>query len=203
MTPGKFFVFEGIDGSGKTTQSKALLGYLSAKGFETRWFREPGDSAAGRRIRELASNNEPLSAEDELALFITDRKENIKTNLKPNIEAGRMVILDRYYFSTVCYQAVRGMDPERILADHQAFAPRPDLAVYIDVEVKTALERINKSRSERAIRFENEEFLTTVRQNYLDLCLKGHLVKVDGNRSEEAVWQDIRSLCDTILMDHR
>lgn len=199
MSQGRLFVFEGIDGSGKTTQSKALFHHLTALGHDCRWFREPGESAAGKKIRELALSQEKLSAEEELALFVADRRENVRLNLRPNLEAGRVVILDRYYFSSTCYQGARGLDMNVILEQHEEFVVIPDLAVYIDVDVVTALERIRSNRSERAIRFEIEEFLVKVRQNYLSLCQRGLLQQVDGNRDRETVWEEIRPLCEEAL----
>ncbi len=199
MSKGRLIVFEGIDGSGKTTQSKTLFQHLTVLGFDCRWFREPGDSPAGKRIRELALSREQLSAEDELALFVTDRRENVRLNLRPNLEAGRIVILDRYYFSSTCYQGARGLDMDAILKLHEEFVVIPDLAVYIDVDVVTALERIRNNRSERAVRFEIEDFLVKVRKNYLQLCDRNLLQKVDGNRDRTTVWEEIRPLCEESL----
>ncbi len=202
MKNGKLIVFEGIDGSGKTTQSKALHAQLLDLGIGSRWFREPGDSPAGRRIRELAMTEELLSPEAELALFVSDRRENVSQNLLPGIAAGQIIILDRYYFSSACYQAARGLDMGSILSLHSRFAPQPDLAIYIDVEVEAALARISKGRNSRAIRFEIGDYLAKVRANYLCLCEMGLLVRVDGNGSEACVRQEIRHLCEKALAIH-
>lgn len=199
MNKGLLIVFEGIDGSGKTTQSKRLQQTFLDRGQDSVWFREPGDSPSGRRIRELAMTDQHLSPEDELALFVEDRRENVRINITPNLMLGNRVILDRYYFSSACYQGARGMDPDAILALHAAFAPRPDLALYIDVDVQSAIERISRNRSERAIRFEVEEYLEKVRSHYLRLCEGGHLLRIDGQGDEDQVFDAIIQLCGDLL----
>lgn len=192
MKQGKLIVFEGIDGSGKTTQSRALQEYIKTSGLPCHWFREPGDSPAGRRIRDLAMNDEYLSPEEELALFVSDRKDNVLHNILPHLNNGSIVILDRYYFSSACYQGARGLDVGTILRDHESFAPKPDLALYIDIDIETAMERIRKNRSQRAMRFEIEDFLRQVRMHYLELCRQEILMKIDGKREKDLVWEDIR-----------
>jgi dTMP kinase len=101
---GILIVFEGIDGGGKTSQAERLLGILMEKGFDTVYFWEPSDSRWGRIIREKAVQNDSLTPEEELDLFLRDRRENVEMNLKPALAARRVVILDRYYFSTMAYQ---------------------------------------------------------------------------------------------------
>lgn len=199
MGNGYLIVFEGIDGSGKTTQSKKLLDFLTTRGVDCAWFREPGDSTAGKKIRELAMNETHLAPEDELELFMADRRENVSSNLLPHLAAGRVVLLDRYYFSSACYQGARGLDMDNILKLHQNFAPSPDIALYIDVDVEVALQRISTNRGQRAVRFETETFLKKVRDKYLDLCRQGLLVKIDGNRNEASVWQDVKQTCEDSL----
>jgi dTMP kinase len=202
MYTGELIVFEGIDGSGKTTQSKRLRQHFMQQGLACDWFREPGESRAGRRIRELAMNDQHLTPEEELALFIEDRLENIQTNILSNLALGHRVILDRYYFSSVCYQGARGLDPQDILNRH-SFAPRPDLAFYIDVGVKAALERIRRNRSERAVRFEVEDYLEKVRLHYLRLCDQGFLIRVEGEGAEEEIFSEITRICGDRLRSHR
>ena len=94
---GVLIVFDGIDGTGKTTQAKRLLGKLQKKGFDAVYFREPSDSPWGLEIKSKAGRSGSLSPEEELSLFQKDRRENVGKNLKPALVAKKVVILDRYY----------------------------------------------------------------------------------------------------------
>lgn len=183
-----FIVFEGIDGSGKTTISKMLLSHLKERGEDVVWMREPSDSVWGQKIRELAEHKDAIPIEDELNYFINDRKLNVKENILPALESGKRVILDRYFFSTACYQGARGLDMDEILKINRSFAPEPDITFLIDVDVDTALSRISRGRKTTVKLFEKKEFLQKVRENYLNLQEK-NIVVVDGTPSEKVVFQ--------------
>ncbi len=184
-------VFEGIDGSGKTTISKMLFSYLKKKEFNTVWFREPSDSKWGKKIRDLAQSKDSIPLEQELNYFIEDRKINVKLNIKPALNKNKIVILDRYYFSTACYQGARGMDIEKIIKINREFAPEPDIIFIIDVNVKTALERIKKNRRSKAKLFEKKDFLEKVRKNYLNLNINNIKI-INGNNDLDTVFNDIK-----------
>lgn len=186
-----FIVFEGIDGSGKTTLSKMLQYYLQAEGFETVWYREPGDSEWGRKIRDLANSNDSIPIEEELNYFLEDRKFTVKHYITPAREHGKIMILDRYFYSTACYQGARGLDVEEILAVNRSFAPEPDCVLLIDVTVETALKRINQNRDSTARLFEKKEYLEAVRQRYLSLS-GDNIYLIDGNNALETVFGDIK-----------
>lgn len=187
-----FIVFEGIDGSGKTTLSEMLLNYLNENGQETVWFREPGDSQWGRKIRELANSKESIPFDEELSYFIEDRRWNVNTNILPNLERGRSVIVDRYYYSSACYQGARGgMDMFEIIALNEAFAPRPDMTLIIDVDVDTALGRIRRNRDIEVKLFEKREYLQKVRSNYLRLQGLEHIHFIDGTGYLQTVFDSI------------
>jgi len=186
-------VFEGIDGSGKTTISKMLFSYLKKKKYNTVWFREPSDSKWGKKIRDLAQSKDSIPLEEELNYFIEDRKINVRINIKPALKNNKIVILDRYYFSTACYQGARGMDIENIIKINRKFASEPDIIFIIDVNVKIALERIKKNRQSKAKLFEKKEFLEKVRKNYLNLNNKNIKI-IDGNNELNTVFNDIKNL---------
>ena len=158
-------VFEGIDGSGKTTLSKMFYSYIKEKGYEAVWLSEPSDSEWGKKIRELAVSMEKIPIEDELKYFIEDRKWDVRENILPALKNNKNVILDRYYFSTACYQGARGFDMEKIIQENLQFAPQPDVTFVIDVDVNTALERISQNRDSKVKLFEKKEFLQKVREN--------------------------------------
>lgn len=185
-----FIVFEGIDGSGKTTLSQMLFDNLKSRSLDVVRLREPGDSKWGRKIRELAQLKDRIPLQEELIYFIEDRKLNVKKNIIPALKQKRVVILDRYFYSTACYQGARGLDMEAILKTNRTFAPEPDCTFIIDIDVNTALERIQRNRTESARLFEKASFLAKVRENYLKL--RGpHIHILKGNRSLHSIFQDI------------
>ena len=122
---GTFIVFEGIDGTGKSTQIKLLANTLVKLGHKVVLTREPTEGVYGQKIRALYQNRSAVSASEELELFIKDRREHIESVIKPALEAGNVVLCDRYFLSTAAYQGGAGCDPETIFARHR-FAPEPD-----------------------------------------------------------------------------
>jgi len=143
MGRGFFIVLEGVDGTGKTTQASLLAEALEKRGLKVVLTREPSDGLSGKKLREyLRGPTRHLSAEQELALFMEDRREHVEAVIRPALEQGRIVISDRYYFSSAAYQGALGLDPEWILAEHEKFkAPRPDLAIFLKLPVAEALAR--------------------------------------------------------------
>lgn len=186
----KLIVFEGIDGSGKTSLSRLFLDYLTAKGIPSLWLREPTDSALGDTIRRVAQENGHISPQQELDYFIRDRRWDVETNIRPALRAGKTVVLDRYFYSNACYQGARGLDMQAIIDLNLSFAPQPDLTFIIDVDVDRALERIRGSRQGMALLFEKKDFLLKVRGNYLKLA-GPHLALIDGNRNLQDVLAEI------------
>ena len=186
---GRLLAFEGIDGSGKSTQARKLAEYLRAQGREVLLTREPTDGPWGRKIRE-ARFKERLSPEDELHAFIEDRKQHVTEEIAPALARGAVVIIDRYYYSTAAYQGARGLDPQQLLATNRAFAPKPDVVVLVDVTPEQALQRIS-SRGERQDLFETKAALTAVRENFLQLSKEPHFVVVDGAGDEATVFQRV------------
>jgi len=183
-------VFEGIDGSGKTSLSRLFMEYLAGKGIPAVWLREPSDSALGDQIRRIAQDNERISPQQELDYFIQDRRWDVANNILPSLSAGKTVVLDRYFYSNACYQGARGLDMNTIIDLNLAFAPLPDLTFIIDVDVDRALARIQNSRSGLAKLFEKKDFLLKVRANYQKLSGTG-LIHIDGNRDLQTVLADI------------
>ena len=188
LPKGVLLAFEGIDGSGKSTQAKLLVEWAQARGLDVVRTREPTDGPWGKKIRE-ARFTARMSPEDELAAFIADRKEHVATLINPALARGALVIIDRYYYSTVAYQGARGLDPTELLAKNRAFAPIPDLVVLVDVDPKQSLERIH-TRGEGQDLFENLTELMKVRAGFLAL-VDDHVALIDGARSPEAVFADV------------
>ncbi|MCU0236598.1 MAG: dTMP kinase [Acidobacteria bacterium] len=187
---GQLIVFEGIDGSGKTSLSRMFHDRLLAAGTPAIWLREPTDSPLGRKIRRLAQDKDAISITEELELFIADRRWDVEANILPALRSGTTVVMDRYYYSNACYQGARGLDLEGILSANRAFAPEPGIVFIIDVAVERALERIRLAREGVARLFEKKDFLEKVRANYL--ALRGpNLVLIDGNPALDQVMAEV------------
>ncbi len=186
---GVLIVIEGIDGAGKTTQAKMLLDKLVKTGIDTVYFREPSDSQWGQEIKEKAAEPDSLSPDEELELFQKDRKENVKRNLKPALQAKRVVILDRYYFSTMAYQGARGIDPGWIQETNEQFAAIPDLVFILDIEPATGLRRI-ESRKRKDELFEQEARLIKVREIFKGIQ-GDNIFHIDGTKSKEEISREI------------
>lgn len=187
--PGGFLlVIEGIDGAGKTTQASALAEVLQARGLDVLRSREPTDGPWGRRIRESARAGR-MSPEEEARAFMEDRRQHVQDIIGPALEAGKVVILDRYYFSTVAYQGARGLDPDRLLRDNETFAIEPHLLALIDLPAEVGLQRVGY-RDGRANQFETLAQLRRSREIFLSLR-KPYLVVVDGRRPPEEIRDEI------------
>ncbi len=186
VSSGKLIAFEGIDGSGKSTQAKKFADWLESLGREVVRTREPTNGPWGRKIRE-ARFTARLSPEDELNAFIEDRRQHVGELLNPSLARGAVVVIDRYYYSTVAYQGARGLDSAELFARNRAFAPKPDLVVLVDVEPSKSLERIN-ARGEGQDLFESLGELTAVRQRFLAMASEPHVTVVDGSGAPEVVF---------------
>jgi len=194
--PGLLIILEGIDGTGKSTQAKRLGAWFEARGREVVLSREPTDGPWGRKLRESAATGR-LSPEDELEYFLKDRRQHVEEVIQPALDAGKVVILDRYYFSTMAYQGARGFDPAEIRRKNEEFAPRPDLLVILDLNVDTALERIG-ARGDTANEFEKREALQRCREIFLSLKDEPFARVVDSGRSLDDVAANLREIADGI-----
>lgn len=158
---GLLIVFEGTDGTGKSTQLNLLWRYLIAHGYPVITTREPTEGRYGRKIRKLYTNRHNHSPEEELELFLADRREHVTTLLLPALEKGTIVLCDRYFLSTAAYQGAIGFDPESIL-EQNTFAPDPDVALLFRASLETGLKRITSGRGDALNDFEQRESLEKV-----------------------------------------
>lgn len=187
--PGGFLLaIEGIDGAGKSVQARAVATALEARGLEIVLTREPTDGPWGRRIRESAMGVR-MSPEAELEAFLEDRRQHVRELIRPSLDAGRIVITDRYYFSTVAYQGARGFDPEELLRTNEAFAVEPGLLVVLNLSPTEALDRIGV-RDGQANAFETLSQLTRT-QEIFDGLDKPYLVRFDATRPREELTAEI------------
>jgi dTMP kinase len=192
MSQGLFIVIEGIDGTGKSTQSKRLAEWFRSCGREVVLSREPTDGPWGKKLRESATTGR-LSAEEELECFLNDRREHVEMSIKPALAEGKVVILDRYYFSTMAYQGARGFDPVEIRRRNEAFAPQPDLLLILDLSVESAHGRIG-ARGDTTNEFEQRDTLTRCREIFLSLRDEPFTCVIDAEPSLNEVTADILSV---------
>jgi len=183
---GTLIVFEGVDGSGKSTQIARLAERLEAAGHTIVRTREPYDCPAGRRIRAMARSGKGVSPEQELAWFWEQRREHVRDVLEPALAAGRVVLCDRYFLSTAAYQGARGLDPDRILRESEAEFPRPDLVLLLEVAPAAGLARVAGRPDPAEPVFEDAGRLEAVAAVFRRLE-RPYLERIDGEGTPEAV----------------
>ena len=162
MNRGRLLAFEGLDGSGKSTQVAALAEALRAEGHDVVVTREPTEGPYGRRIRSMARSGEAVAPEEELRWFVADRRAHVAEVIEPGLVAGRLVITDRYYLSTVAYQGARGLDSGKLLADSEAEFPIPDLVLLLELDPRSGLRRVAGRGDAPEPAFEDRAFLERV-----------------------------------------
>jgi len=180
--PGFLIAIEGIDGSGKTTQAHLVQATLQARKLVVYREKEPTTGQFGQMLRDSALTGR-LSLEEEVEVFIKDRREHVETKINPALADGHIVICDRYYFSSMAYQGAHGIDPEDIMRRNELFAPEPDLLVILDIEPKLGLERI-RTRGDRANHFEKTGTLKKAREIFMNIK-KPYSYRLDARQEPE------------------
>lgn len=199
--PGIFISFEGIDGSGKSTQARKLEAALQAEGRDTVLTREPGGSIGAEDIRRLLVEGDPgrWSAETEILLFTAARRDHLERLIEPSLRKGKLVISDRFADSTRVYQGATRGDLRSIVDDlHARMIGRdPDLTLVIDMDPEQALQR-GLARASGEDRFEDFglPFQTKLRAGFLNLAkdFPDRVHVIDGNRAEAEVHADVVSI---------
>ena len=195
---GRLIVFEGIDGTGKSTHIGHWRKYLEDRGVEVVQSFEPTRGPWGRMLRDSAVTGR-LSVREEVDLFLKDRREHVETLIAPALARGAWVLLDRYYLSMMAYQGARGVDPASIRAANEEFAPVPDAVVWLDIPVSAALERIG-SRGERDA-FETEAGLTACRSVFASVH-EPWMLRVDADAGQEEVARRVREALREFLPEN-
>lgn len=201
---GTFITFEGIDGSGKSTQLRLLANFLQHEGCEVMLTREPGGTPVGNRLRAaLLDAHEEVDPLTELLVFAADRAQHVRRVLRPALESGQIVFSDRYADATRAYQgAGRGFPPELIEEIIQLATEglKPDLTVLFDlpIEDSTARTRRRGNGTQQGDRLdaENDEFHTRVREAYLQLAeSEADRIKiVNTNQPPELTHQRVKEI---------
>jgi len=187
---GSFIVIEGIDGAGKTIQSKLLQKKLIKKGFKAIYTSEPSKGFIGKFLRRVSFKGVKLNPEVETLLFAADRFQHINFEVIPNLNEGKIVICDRYFYASLAYQGAQGVDLNWIKTVNN-FVIKPDLGIYLDVPVEVGLSRIAKRK--KAV-FEESKLEEKVREIYLKLVKENELILIDGNKPIKDVNKEIFNL---------
>ena len=187
MRKGMLICIEGIDASGKTTQAKLLVKNLNERGYEAVYTSEPTKGFFGQILRQkILYGNKRIPAVVEALLFALDRLEHVEKEIKPALEKEKIVVSDRYIYSSIAYQGAAGLDPAWI-EEINRWAIKPDLAIYLDVPAEVIIKRLKRKRSV----METLENQKRVRKAYLRLVKEGMLLLVDGNRPIEEIEREI------------
>jgi dTMP kinase len=180
---GVFICVEGLDGSGKTTQTRLLVRRLRKKGYPAIATAEPSRGKIGKFIKEHYLHGEKRSSSTvEALLFAADRFEHVQNEVKPCLDLGKIVVSDRYYYSSFAYQGAAGLELEWI-KNVNSKTIHPDLALFIDVAPENVVERLKRKKSV----MENMDTQKRVRDFYLKFVAEGELVRIDGNGSKEQI----------------
>jgi dTMP kinase len=191
---GIFIVIEGLDGSGKTTQAKLLSKKLN-KTHNVLLTAEPSLGKIGSFIREDCLYEETrLPIEAEALLFAADRIEHMHNEVKPALDQGKLVICDRYIYSSLAYQGSAGLSLDWIKTIN-ARALQPDFSIFIDVSPEKVIERLQRKKSV----METLEIQQRVREVYLQYIKKGELIRVDGDKSKDSVADELYDKVSTLL----
>ena len=201
-----FVSFEGIDGSGKSTQARRLADALREKGHEVVLTREPGGSPGAEEIRKLVLEGDPerWSPETELLLFTAARRDHLERLILPALDAGQSVICDRFADSTRVYQGLRGPDlRQKVDMLHDLMIVRePDLTVLVDMDPEVGLARaLGRQGTEERFEQFGADLQAQMRAGFLDLAQAApkRYVVVDGARTEDTVAREIESIVTSRL----
>ncbi|HPB63710.1 MAG TPA: dTMP kinase [Mesotoga sp.] len=209
MNAGMFICFEGIDGSGKTTQIKLLQEYLSQLRVEHIIVREPGGTKAGEEIRNILLHSDfRLKPESELLLFMAARAQIVREVIRPALEKGLVVLADRFMDSSLAYQGIGrsiGIEIVRTINGFAVGSTIPDIIIYIDVPATEAVLRMRKEKKNDKIEVESLEFFEKVRNGYMKIIREklDNYEIVDGTRSMIEVHECIRNIIDRFLQRFR
>jgi len=189
---GSLIVFEGVDGSGKSTQLALLAEALRSAGRDVVETGEPYDCEWGRKIREMARSGRGMAPEQELEWFLEQRRVHVRDLVGPALAAGRIVLSDRYFLSTVAYQGARGLDAKALLAECEAEFPIPDLVLLLEIDPGRGLRRVSERGGPREPAFEEQAFLRRVAAIFHDLD-RDYLARIPADGEIAAVHQRVLS----------
>jgi len=186
---GVFICIEGLDASGKTTHAHRLVKSLLERGYTALYTTEPSSGQIGKFVRTyILQRKKRIQTVVEALLFAVDRVDHIERIIKPAIKEGKIVVSDRYVYSSLAYQGATGLNLDWI-EEINKFAISPDLAIYIDVPPEVVIKRLKRKKSV----MENLQTQRKVREVYINLVKDGRLVLINGNRAVHEVAKDVLS----------
>lgn len=202
---GKFIVFEGLDGSGHSTQTELIFEHLRNDKIDIAFCREPTDNFIGKEIRRLLrdDNKHEFTPLEKQQLFVADRVIHTRTKVISFLESNVNIVCDRYYFSTLAYGFSDGLDSNFLLEYNKHF-PIPDTVIFLKVAPEICMERIKK-RGKPIEHFEKLEILKRVNDGYRQAfdCYQRWTGKevfiVNGENSEEKVFENVKNIIDRIF----
>lgn len=187
---GSFICIEGIDASGKTTHTRRLVRNLRQRGFDAIYTTEPSSGQIGEFIRRhVLQRRKRVPSVIEALLFAADRVDHLEARIKPALRQGKIVVSDRYVFSSLAYQGAAGLDLKWIDEINRLALP-PDLAILIDVPSEVVIKRFTRKKSV----MERLETQRRVEKIYRKFVKDGRLVPIDGNRAKSEVANAISKL---------
>ena len=198
---GLFITFEGLDGSGKTTQMEILNDYLKNRGFDVVTTIEPGGTKIGRKIRKilLDKENHDISPLAETLLFLASRAELVSEVIAPALKKGKIVLCDRFFDSTVVYQGIaRGLGEKEILKMNlwATGGVVPDITFLLSVKVSKGKKRMSDAdKKTDRIELEKDSFKEKIYRGYLDIAKKNkeRIVIIDGEDSIKNISEEIKN----------
>lgn len=186
---GVFIVIDGIDGCGKTLHSRSLCADLRGMNYDVRYTAEPSQGFIGKFIRQKILLEQKIPPETEVLLFAADRFSHLQYEVLPLLNTRKIVVSDRYFYASLAYQGAQGVSLDWIRKVNY-FAPKPDVAIYLDVPAEVGLSRIRRQRSV----LEKLELEKRVRQIYLQLVEEEELSVVDATKPIFNVKKEVLSL---------
>jgi dTMP kinase len=212
--PGFFVVLDGPDGGGKTTQAARLADWLRDQGLDVVTCRDPGGTALGERLRGILLDRDTvaLSLRSEMLLYMASRSQMVEEIIHPALEAGRVVVCDRFLLANLIYQGYAGGLPVEqiaVVGDVATGRLRPDLTLILDVDLDVARARVGAARDRiedrpgdyqaRVIQGYRESAIGTGRRSALSLCYRAPIVLIDASADREIVFERIKSEVSHVL----
>lgn len=205
MHKGILITFEGPDGSGKTTQIAMLKEYLSSKGFEVVFTREPGGTEIGEKVRDIILDNShsEMSSMCEALLYASSRAQLVHEVIKPAIAEGKIVIADRFVESSIVYQGIGrelGIERIRLINNAATDGLKPDITFMLTIPYEEGLRRKAKQRTLDRLENSGDDFHKRVFDGYMQLIGSAEYIKVvDANRMFQNIHKDIVNIIEELI----
>lgn len=197
---GLLVAFEGVDGCGKTTQANMARQRLESLGYEALYLREPTSGPFGQKLRELmVAGRDSVTPMQEFELFLKDREQDVRENIRPALDRGAVVCIDRYYISSMAYQGALGLDPEFIRIENEKIAPPPDLILHFRISVEESVDRIKRSRAGGQNLFELQSYQERVAEVFEAMTFS-QIVRIDASQGIDCVHADTMDALQKILL---